>query len=278
MWIGRPGALREIQDGAASFDRSPDLGVKEFAGLGGGVTTWAPPHQPRRLKVAWNSMEPADYRHLDRLARRLDGPGPVAVVDPLAGSMLGGHQGDGTGSLTAWSWSNSDIRLATGAGPGAPATVAVVNVPATLGPDLFWQHPTWAGYPVAPGMTVTWWAPGLIAAGAAIGQLRIQWMDSAGTVTGTANAATSAPLVRTVPTGVAYARPVVRFAALGTWPIGRAVCALGDVSAALVAGDGPHGEGTPAYSITAYSHAASAGDGRWRDVALELVEVTNAAG
>ncbi|MFJ9549087.1 hypothetical protein [Streptomyces erythrochromogenes] len=44
--------MREITDGATQFDRSPDLGVKEFRALGGGVTTWAPFTQPRRLSLS----------------------------------------------------------------------------------------------------------------------------------------------------------------------------------------------------------------------------------
>ncbi|MGW1277582.1 hypothetical protein ACWD4V_11590 [Streptomyces tsukubensis] len=213
-------------------------------------------------------------RHLDRLARRMDGPGPIAVVDPLAGNMLSGHQGDGVGSPSAWSVSASDIEVTGGVTDTAPVTATVKNVPASLGPDLFWQHPRWYGYPVAPGMVVTWWAPGLVAAGAAVAMLRIQWIDAAGVVTGTATQNGMTPIVRVVPAGVVFARPVIRFSALGTWPIGRAVLALGDVSAALVAGDVPHGEGSPPYSITRYSHGAAPGDGRWRDIGLELVEVS----
>ncbi|QDY79797.1 hypothetical protein [Streptomyces qinzhouensis] len=122
-------------------------------------------------------------------------------------------------------------------------------------------------------MTVTWWAAGLVGAGAAVAMMRIQWMDAAGAVTGTATQNGTAPIVRTVPAGAVFARPVMRFSALGTWPIGTAVLALGDASAALVAGDVPHGEGSPPYSITRYSHGAAPGDGRWRDIGLELVEV-----
>ncbi|MFF3552930.1 hypothetical protein ACFYXL_05880 [Streptomyces tsukubensis] len=195
------------------------------------------------------------------------------MVDPLAGNMLGGHQGDGTGSPSAWSWSGSDIEVTGGTTDTTPVTATVKAVPASLGPDLFWQHPTWYGCPVAPGMTVTWWVPGLVAADAAVAMLRIQWIDTAGTLHGTATQTGTAPLVRQVPPNIAFARPVVRFSALGSWPIGRSVLALGDVSAALVGGDVPHGEGSPPYSITKYGHSASPGDGRWRDLGVELVEV-----
>lgn len=71
-------------------------------------------------------------------------------------------------------------------------------------------------------------------------------------------------------------RPAIRFdgTRLGEWAMGESMLCLGDVSAALVAGERPHGEGTPAYSITGYSHAATAGDGAFRDISLDLVEVT----
>ncbi|MFJ1640810.1 hypothetical protein [Streptomyces sp. NPDC088256] len=280
MWIGRPGALREITDGASSFDRSPDLNVSEFRSLAGGVTTWAPPVRPRRLKVQWNAMQTGDVRHLDRLARRLDQLGPVAVVDPLAGNLLGGGQAAGLGDLTRWavtsaSGSSDIILYGGGYGEYIPNTVSVEAVPASNGPDLLWQHPTWKGYPVTAGMVVTWWAPGLIAAGAALAQLRIEWYSAAGALlsTGTTNAP-GVPMVRTVPANAAYARPAARFSAKGLWNLGESVFALGDVSAALVAGDRPIGEGCPGFSITRYSHTASEGDGAFRDIGFELVEVS----
>lgn len=280
MWIGRPGSLREINDGASSFDRTPDLAVTEFRSLAGGVTTWAPPARPRRLKLAWEAMQQDDVRHLDRLARRLDQLGPVAVVDPLAGNLLGGGQAAGLGDPMRWGVSagsgGADIILYGGGfGEYIPNTVSVEAVPASNGPDLSFRHPTWVGYPVTPGMTVTWWAPGLLAAGAAVAQLRIEWYGADGKLisTGTTNAPT-VPMVRPVPALAAYARPAVRFSAKGMWTMGESVLALGDTSAALLAGDRPVGEGTPAYSITRYSHAASDGDGAFRDIGLELVEVT----
>lgn len=276
MWIGRPGNLRQIVDGAQSFDRSPDLGVTEFRSLAGGITTWAPPVQPRRLKVKWAAMQSADVGHLDRLARRIDAPGPVAVLDPLTRNLIGGHQAEGRGDPGKWAWKSSEVVMYGGQfGAHVENSVSVETVPSGGMTALAWRHPNWTGYPVAPGMTLTWWAPGLVANGAALGQLVIGWYDSAGkALTGTGSATPAAPLVATAPAGVAFAVPAVGFTAKGVWPLGYSVLALGDVSAELVAGERPVGEGSPAYSVTGYSHLPMGGDGRYRDIGLELVEVT----
>ncbi|MFJ1895904.1 hypothetical protein [Streptomyces sp. NPDC088115] len=224
-------------------------------------------------------MQRDDVRHLDRLARRLDQLGPVALIDPLTENMLGGGQAAGLGNPARWASSAADIVLYGGGfGEYIPNTVSVEAVPAASGPDLFWQHPNWTGYPVTAGMVLTWWAPGLVAAGAALAQLRIEWYDAAGALASTGTTTTTtAPMVRTVPAGVAYARPAVRFSAKGMWVIGESVLALGNISAALLAGDRPVGEGTPAYSITRYNHAATDGNGDFRDIGLELVEVVSSA-
>ncbi|MFI0262076.1 hypothetical protein ACH4OW_23900 [Streptomyces sp. NPDC017056] len=124
-------------------------------------------------------------------------------------------------------------------------------------------------------MTLTWWAPGLVASGAALGQLVIGWYDAAGkALTVSSSATTAVPLVAKAPARAAFAAPAVGFTAKGVWPLGSSVLALGDVSAALLAGERPVGEGSPAYSVTGYSHAAMTGDGAYRDIGLDLVEVT----
>ncbi|MFB6955249.1 hypothetical protein ACFCXP_37020 [Streptomyces niveus] len=275
LWIGQLGALREITDGARQFDRSPDLGVSEFRSLDGAITAWVSAVRPRRMKISWESMQRDDVNHLDRLARRLDAISPIAVLDPLTRNWLSATQAAGLGSTGRWAWSGADIILYGGSnGETVPNTVSVENVPTSNGPDLFWRHPSWIGFPVMPGMTLTWWAPGLVTSGAALAQLRIEWYDARGTLLSTAlTNSPTAPLVRTVPANTVYARPAVRFAAKGMWLLGESVLVLGDVSAALVAGEPFYGDGTPAYSITAFTHAASDGNGAHRDVGLELVEV-----
>ncbi|MFF7689714.1 hypothetical protein ACFZB6_26655 [Streptomyces syringium] len=278
MWIGRPGSLREITDGAASFDRSPDLAVVEFRSLAGGVTTWAPPVRPRRLKLAWDAMQRDDVMHLDRLARRLDAPGPVAVLDPLTRNLFTGSQAAGRGA-DGWAWVPGEIVLHAGqAGPYVPNSVSVEKLGTSGGTELYWSHgygPMWAGHPVTPNLVVTWWVPGLHAAGAALDALKIHWHNAANEyLSVTTQTDVSRPVVATAPAGAAYCTPSVRFKATGMWLMGESVLALGDVAAELLSGQRPSGEGCPAYSITKYSHAPSDGDGAFRDIGLELVEVT----
>lgn len=280
MWIGRPGALREITDGAASFDRSPDLGVSEFRALGGGVTTWAPPVQPRRLKLSWVAMLPGDVNHLDRLARRVDGPGPLAVLDPLAGNLLSADQAAGLGDPAKWGFTAGQITMYSGAfGRWTPNTVSVDALPAAGTTDLTWKHPYWTGYPVTPGLVLTFWVPGLVAYVAKIAGMYINWFDAnRNPLTPSSQPGAAVPLVATAPSRAAFAVPVVRFNALGTWDLGVSVLNVGNTSAALLAGATPTGEGTPAYSITGYTHAPAGGDGAYRNIGLELVEVTSATG
>ncbi|WP_158857677.1 hypothetical protein [Streptomyces sp. NRRL B-1347] len=258
------------------FDRSPDLGVKEFRALSGGVTTWIPPIRPRRLRLEWSAMERDDVVHLDRLARRIDEAGPVAVIDPLARNVLSSSQGLALGDPAKWAYTK-ELALFGGVwSPYVENRVGVVTV-GEGGPELYWQHPNWVGYPAHPGMVYTWWAPGLLASGAPVVQWRMEWYDVSGKLFFTSSTPNVAvPIVRTAPEKAAYVRPAVRFDGTrgGDWPMGQSMLCLGDVSAALVAGARPYGEGTPAYSITGYSHAATAGDGAFRDISLDLVEVT----
>lgn len=280
MWIGRPGALREITDGAVSFDRSPDMGVSEFRALGGGVTTWAAPVQPRRLKLSWSAMLPGDVDHLDRLARRVDGPGPVAVLDPLAGNLLAAAQAAGIGTPAPfWGWDAAHVTMYGGVfGRWTPNTVSVDSLPAEGTTDLTWKHPYWYGYPVAAGLTVTFWVPGLATSAAKALGFWITWYDaSRNQLDLSFQPSMATPLVATAPSRAAFAVPVVRFSGVGAWDLGASVLTVGDTSAALLAGAVPTGEGAPAYSVTGYTHAP-AGDGTHRDIGFELVEVTSASG
>ncbi|MFJ2407113.1 hypothetical protein ACIOUE_38100 [Streptomyces xanthochromogenes] len=277
MWIGRPGALRQITDGAKSFDRSPDLRVSEFVSLEGGVTTWAPPVRPRRLKVSWEAMQPSDFTHLDRLARRIEGPGPVAVLDPLARNLLAADQAAGIGPAGGkWAYNSAEITLYGGSsGPSVANTVSVDALPATGLAELVWRHPVFTGVPVAAGQTYTWWVPGLVASGAAMGAARVAWYDAARKWVSTSTASTTgSPLVAVAPPTAAYVYPFVAFTAKGVWPLGASVLAPGDIAASLLAGERPLGDGCPAMSITRYSEQATPGAGEFRNVSVDLVEVT----
>lgn len=265
MWIGRPGALRDIQDGATKFERAPDIAVSEFRALGGAVTTWAPPVQPRRMALSWSAMEPDDAAHVDRLARRIDGPGPVAVLDPLTRNLLGGTQALGQGAAQQWSVSSGSVLALGGTAP------AVVD--AKAGAELAWAHPTWSGYPVTPGMTIWWWAPAFAAVPGAT--LRLFWKDAAGIGKYvTAREASKGPVGGSAPAGMAFVSPLVGLAAAGLHAIGPAVLSIAQPSETDVP---PLGEGCPAMSITSYTHAPMPGNGTYRDIGLTMVEVASSA-
>ncbi|MEU7584435.1 hypothetical protein AB0B50_43425 [Streptomyces sp. NPDC041068] len=222
-------------------------------------------------------MQRDDVDHLDRLARRVDGTGLVAVLDPLTRNLLAADQGAGLGDPGKWQTTGSEIILYGGAfGEWIMNTVSVETIPTAGHTDLYWRHPYWlAGFPAAPGQKYTWWPRGLVEAGAAMQPARMEWLDKTGTrITTSVADVAGAPLVATAPANAVWARPHVAFTAKGMWELGTSVLALGDISASLTAGERPTGEGTPAYSVTKYTHAASDGDGAYRDIGLELVEVT----
>ncbi|MFD9629797.1 hypothetical protein [Streptomyces violascens] len=223
-------------------------------------------------------MQRDDVAHLDRLARRVDGPGPVAVLDPLARNLLAADQAAGLGPAGGkWSGTASEITLYGGTGPYVNTTVSVEALPASGQTDLVWRHPSFHGVPVAPGQTYTWWTPGLVAAGASVLNARVAWYDVARKWISTSVAgAPGVPLVASAPANAAYVWPHATFTAKGVWPLGASVLAAGDIAAALLAGELPPGEGSPPFSITRYSHAATDGDGAYRDIGLELVEVVTA--
>ncbi|MFF8959108.1 hypothetical protein [Streptomyces sp. NPDC014894] len=232
MWIGRPGHLRAFKEAATTFDRSPESGTTEFRSLAGGVTTWTPQIRPRRLKLAWQNMLPDDLAHLDRLARRVDGPGPVAVIDPASANWLLPSQALGViGTHGASAWSGSMVSTGGTQNPNAPVNPygpmsVVLNAPAAAS-DLVYNAPGATGYPVAPGMTVSWWAPSLAAIAA---ELRLLWYRADGTALTSASSTVQVdrPIQRAVPAEAAYVRPVVRLRAGLTTrtPIGPAVLRL----------------------------------------------------
>ncbi|MBH1936496.1 hypothetical protein I5Q34_19815 [Streptomyces sp. AV19] len=261
-----------------SFDRSPDLTVTEFRSLSGTVTTWSAPAQPRRLKLQWTTLDREDHEFLDRLVRRLDGPGPVALIDPLARNLLTGAQAAGTGSRSSWSANPQEITVYGGASPSDPVTVSVDAPPANGTTDLNWRGLGWPWVPVTPGMTLTWWAPGLLAAGADFAGLGLYWHNRTGDFLTGLLGNKNRPLVAVAPAGAAFVRVAARFNAKGAWPVGESILTVGDTSAALLAGDRPYGEGAPQYSVTGYTHAATSPNPTYRDITLELVEVASATG
>ncbi|MEV6420746.1 hypothetical protein [Streptomyces sp. NPDC051662] len=232
MWIGRPGNLRAFKEAATTFERSPESGTTEFRSLAGGITTWTPQIRPRRLKLAWQNMLPDDLAHLDRLARRVDGPGPVAVVDPASANWLLPSQALGVmGTHGASAWSGNMVSTGGAQNPNAAVSPytqlsVVLNAPSTTS-DLTYNAPGATGYPVMAGMTVSWWAPSLAAIAS---ELRLAWYRTDGSaVPGTSYTVhVDRPIQRAVPAEAAYVRPVVRLkqSITTTMPIGPAVLRL----------------------------------------------------
>ncbi|WP_418956822.1 hypothetical protein [Streptomyces tritici] len=280
MWIGAPGNLRQIKDGATKFERSPDVSVKEFRSLAGGVTTWAPSVMPRRYSLEWEAMAPGDVAHIDALARRISYVGPLVLLDPLAVNILSGRQSEGKGDFRQWEYSASEVTMyATGAAPSS-VVANVTSVP-TAGAAIGWKHPTWAGFPVPAG-SVTWWPWAFGYSHAAkVSGLDLKWYSASGSwLSTTTQTDASRPMVATVPSGAAFVVPSLRVTATGFYSISRAALCLGDAAAYLTSlGSAlPTGEGCPGVSITGYRHAATPGDGTYRDISLDLVEVTSATG
>ncbi|MGV9659143.1 hypothetical protein ACWDR5_19525 [Streptomyces koyangensis] len=264
--------MRQIKDGAVSYDRSPQHAVTEFRSLAGGVTTWRAPLAPRRFKLAWDYMQREDFDHIDRLARGVDGARTLSLVDPLSSNLLSASQGAGLGAVSKWV-PDSGVELFGGQFGEHAANEVSVDA---AGKRLMWSHPVWPGYPVTVGMTLSWWVPGLVAAGANLSELRLAWYSAAGAnvlITHRGHdldKPMTVPVTTTVP--VAYVRPGVTFGGAGLWSLGNAVLAVGSEAV----GPPALGQDTMPVVVTQYTHAGSAGDGRYRAISLELVEVTNA--
>lgn len=213
MWIGALGALREITDGTTEFDRSPDLGVTEFRALGGGVTTWVPPISSRRLSLSWESMELGDVHHLDRLARRVDGPGPVYVIDPASENWLSASHASARVSVADYAEWSRDPAVIFPANLPEYSPIRV-SVPATASSmRLMYKRPDGSGYPVAPGMRVSFWVPGMVGVAS---DFRIYTYPAPGSPGATGSfgsgaARTNQPFTLTIPDGVATIVPVMWF-------------------------------------------------------------------
>ncbi|WP_432068235.1 hypothetical protein [Streptomyces sp. C10-9-1] len=170
-------------------------------------------------------MLPEDVTHLDRLARRVDGPGPVAVIDPAAGNLLTANHAAGRvpGPGQAEWWSTSNVtRTST---PYAPLVVSCATPPDDL-TTLVWYAPTSVrAYPVVAGQQVMWWAPSL----AGVAQEHRLWCYAAdgSYVTYWYLTSTYRPMVITVPDNVAYVRPGVRLnRSFAELPIGQSQLAM----------------------------------------------------
>ncbi|WP_406737607.1 hypothetical protein OG365_07165 [Streptomyces sp. NBC_00853] len=156
-------------------------------------------------------MQPDDAYHLDRLARRVDGPGPIHVIDPGSDNWLSAGQGSGRVMLSALDEWERDA--------------SVIFPPALLDWDLLrislpvsggnmrvqYKRPDRTGYPVAPGMQLAFWVPGMVGVAA---EWRYYFLSPSGASllsVGSGNAKSDRPFIATVPEGAAYAVPVMWF-------------------------------------------------------------------
>lgn len=267
LWIGAPGRLREIRQAAKSWERTAELNVTEFKALEGRVTTFAPTRTVRRLKLSFDALEPADAQHLAQLARRVGtGRGPLVVLDPVSVNLLDPYQAagqsDAPGGWDHWFTMNGDIALARNADG---VTTADCQDPAAA---IGWVHGTWAGWPVVPGMQVSWLLPGGWDSATATAQL--DWKAVDGTYLSTSQV-TGTSVTATAPAGAAFATPVGRPGALGLFGLAGACLTLDDTPVAHALG-----EGCPAMAVTAYSDVP-ARPLPYRNVSIDLVEVRRAA-
>ncbi|MFI6644288.1 hypothetical protein [Streptomyces sp. NPDC050504] len=262
LWIGPPGGLYEIDQAAKSFDRSADLGVTEFKSLGGRVTVTRNTAPVRRTKLGWDLLRPADARALDRLARRVDGPGPLVLIDPVAGNVLSAAQAAGTGTAGQWFTTSATGSVTTAAG-----TFRLTTADATG--QVAWRAAHWGNFPVAPGMRVSFHAPTAFAALPTVSVV-LDFKDATGTYLASANG-TGPAVTTTVPAGAVYVTPLARPGTAGTFALAGACLTHGAGAAPGIPGDG-----LPPMAVTGYSDAP----GRpfpYRSLSIDLVEVAGAA-
>ncbi|MCX5236702.1 hypothetical protein OG824_16020 [Streptomyces prunicolor] len=274
LWIGPPGAMVEIDQAAKSFDRTADLGISEYKSIGGRATLTRNLSPVRRLKLAWDLLAPAHARALDRIARRVDRPGPVFVVDPAAGNVLAPAQAAGLGvagatgitGLTQW------FKVTTGTvteNTGTPGTYLFTAADTTS--LVAWRCVDTVGnFPATPGLQVSFRAPTAIAAIGTAG-VGIDFKKADGTYLSTLSA-TGGLVSGTVPANAAYLTPTAKPGTAGAYSLAGACLTYGGT-----AENGVPGDGLPPMSVTGYTDAP----GRplpYRTISLDLVEVSSATG
>lgn len=278
LWIGPPGSMSEIDQAAKSFDRTADLGVSEFKSLGGRVTVTRNLAPVRRIKLAWDLLPPAQARVLDRIARRIDSPGPVFLVDPASGNVLDPRQAAGRGTkgatditgLGQWFRAGSSGTVTESTTAPGTFTFTAVDANSAVAWSCVGTEGAVGDFPVTPGLQVSFRAPTAIAALGTAG-VGIDFKKADGSYLTTTSA--SGPLVTgTVPAGAAYVTPTAKPGTAGTYSLAGACLTYGGTAA-----DGVPGDGLPPMSVTGYSDTP----GRplpFRNFSLDLVEVSGATG
>ncbi|MFD0034980.1 hypothetical protein ACWGDS_41360 [Streptomyces sp. NPDC055059] len=275
LWIGKPGLLREMDQAAKSWDRSAELNVTEFKSLEGTVTTVAPARTIRRLKLSWDALEPGDAQHLSRLARRVNGPGmqgspqtaygPLVVLDPASVNLLDPYQAAAQSSVASGAdhWFTVQGTILISPFIGDTVIGDCQNATTRIG----WRHGVWSGWPVAPGMKVSWLVPPDWSPATATAQL--DWKDADGGYLST-SAVTGASITGTAPAGAAFVTPVGGPGATGMTGLAGACLTIGEAPVAFALGDG-----CPAMTVTAYSDVPSTVL-PYRNISIDLVEVRSA--
>lgn len=278
LWIGRPGSLLEIIQAAKSFDRSADLGVTQFTSLGGRATVVVTPKPVRRAKLSWEALDQATATFLDRLARRVDGPGPIVLIDPAAVNLLEPSQAAGTARPGSGGASQWFINVPSGVNPAtAGSIVESTTVPGAFGfssltasSSIAWRHPVWTGIPVMPGMTVSFSPPAGFPTATALAE--VDFKSANGTYLSSATAV-GQPVVATVPPNTAFVTPVAQAGAIGSFSLAGACFTInGDVATPALAGDGCPGVSVVGYTDTVSTRLP------YRNISLELLEVGSAVG
>ncbi|MEU8889214.1 hypothetical protein [Streptomyces sp. NPDC048442] len=276
LWIGKPGLLREISQAAKSWDRSTDLNTSEFRSLEGQVTLVAPTRTTRRTKLSFEWLEPADAQHLVRLARRVNGPGmlgqnvyaggPVVLLDPASVNLLDPLQAAGQSRVPSggdhWFTVSGDITLRPAYGDVFGGDCKDVTT------SIGWTHGNWPGWPVAPGMSVSWLVPPEW--DAAVCSAQVDWKAADGSYLASSSAA-GRVVTGTAPAGAAFATPVGRPGALGATALAGACLTVGEDPVAYALGDG-----CPSMAVTGLTDVPSARL-PYRNIQIDLVEVRGAA-
>ncbi|MET8947528.1 hypothetical protein ABZX30_29285 [Streptomyces sp. NPDC004542] len=275
LWIGRPGFLREIAQAAKSWDRTADLNVTEFKSLEGNITTVATARTVRRLKLSWDALPPGDAQHLTRLARRVNEPGfqggpqppygPLALLDPASVNLLDPYQAAAQSTRSSGTDHWFTVQGTVVISPSLAATV-VADFQDAAG-RLGWRHGVWTGWPVMPGMQVSWLLPPDWSAATATAQL--DWKAVDGTYLASTSANDSG-VTGTAPAGAAFVTPVGGPGATGLYGLAGACLTIGEPATAFALGDG-----CPAMSLTGYTDLPAA-PLPYRNVSLDLVEVRGA--
>ncbi|MFI6030513.1 hypothetical protein [Amycolatopsis magusensis] len=221
MLIGYPWDIREVRTPGRGARRAPMLNAVEHTTLSGAVRTTARRMTRRRWNVSlpWLTEVEADWIRF--LAERLDGPGPIVMIEPATRNFLGARQSLGRGAAADYSPT---------AGTLAPQPDRSLLWTHTAGASLRWVNRVWARWPAAPDMQVTFTHA---AAGLSSG---ITWFSRAGVNLGS-TASSTATITATAPAGVCWMTPYALATGAGSTTVPRACLNYGPTADLAVPGE-----------------------------------------